>query len=475
MLFGYINKQQDIVDLINNCLINKNGLLNIFSNNSSISLYIEKGYIKGFFSPALEGLSENVKNRTSMLFYYLFETLENPEGFFSFSQNEKESLILLEKPINAEELVLQLHLISHKLKALMDKIITPYAVLKVQEKFEDMETFDGKSLYQILYSTEGDMAELLQRVESLISNGFLDIHQFYNPEVDKRKFVIEYLVKDVESSKINLITIIENLQLSRFTGFLRAVKGINEFEIFYVKGKPIGVYPLNCNIFEFFMNQDASTNVSVISMDAPALNLYMLKYAENWWIKGVGSEFLELGKLIMGIEQSKSTGLLLVHMPSKETYILFDEGKIRGVMEEAEGYLKASTHLKAERPFWVDMAPYEPMENISSTIYLFLINIVYGVLFKHLGYNAEHNLLSYVASSDLFEYDEGSIKYRRKPREEDEVIVGLLSLLLDTGHKVLGQKRLEESIEALLQPYRETFKIMDLEEYIRFPNENPTR
>lgn len=475
MLFGHISKQQDIVDLINNCLINKKGLLNLFSNNSSISLYIEKGYVKGFFSPALEGLSEDIKNKTSMLFYYLFETLENPEGFFSFSQNENERLILLEEPINAEELILQLHLISHKLKALMDKIITPYAVLKAQKNFEDMEAFDGKTLHQILYSTEGNMVELLQKVESLISNGFLDIRQFYNPEVAKHDFTIEYLIKDVESGKINLITIVENLQLSKFTGFLRAVKGINEFEIFYVKGKPIGVYPLNYNIFEFLINPDASVNLSVVSMDASALNLYMLKYSENWWVKGVGNEFLELGKLIMGMEQSKSTGLLLVHMPSKETYVLFDKGRIKGIMEEEEGHLKAYTHLKVERPFWVDMAPYEPMENISSTIYLFLINAVYGVLFKHLGYNAEHNLLSYVASSDLFKYEEGSIKYRRKPKEEDDVVIGLLSLLLDTGHKVLGQKRLEESIEALLQPYGEIFKIMDVEEYVKFSNENPSR
>jgi hypothetical protein len=50
MISGYLSSQQDFVDLINGYLFNKQGVLEIYLKGRSIELYIENGYIKGFYA-----------------------------------------------------------------------------------------------------------------------------------------------------------------------------------------------------------------------------------------------------------------------------------------------------------------------------------------------------------------------------------------------------------------------------------------
>ncbi len=475
MLSGYINTAQDVIDIINSCLINKEGILDFFSNGSFISLYIQKGKVKAFSVPSFEGVSESLKNRTALLFYHLSEVLENPEGFFTFREDTPiENFLNLEQSIQAEELVLQLQLVSQELKNLIDKIITPFAVLKVQKPFEGMEKYDEKSLYEIIGSSEDSIIDTLRKVKELFSQGFLDIHQFYQIDIERNKFLTEYIIKDVEAKKININTILENLQLSKFTGFLKATDQSNEFEMYYVKGKPISLYPINYDFFEFFLNQSNSMHISVISMDATSMSLYMLKHSENRSVNSLQGDFLEVGKVFMGMSRTKSSGLIMLHMPQKKVYILYEEGKMRGMLEEDQGHIKTISQLKLEKPFWMDLIFYEPMGNMGSVVYLFLINLVYGILLKHVS-DVNQSIIGYTASSDLFVYEEGSIKYRRRPKEEDDVILGFLSTLLDIGYRTLGQKKLEEALEISLQPYRDAFKIMDVEEFIKLPNESTSR
>ncbi|QWK18959.1 MAG: hypothetical protein KNN13_05385 [Hydrogenobacter thermophilus] len=473
MLSGYISTAQDVIDVINSCLVNKEGVLDFFSNGSFISLHIQKGHIKGFSVPSLD--TSHVKNRTALLFYHMSEVLENPEGFFTFREDiPSDNFIALEQPLQAEELVLQLQLVSQELKNLIEKIITPFAVLKVQKPFEGMEKYEEKSLYEIIKSSEDSILNTLRKVKELFSEGFLDIHQFYQMDVDRHKLLTEYVIKDVEAKKINLITILENLQLNKFTGLVKATDQSQEFEMYYVKGKPISLYPINYDVFEFFINPNTSMRISVISMDATSMNLYMLRHSENKSMNHLSGDFLEVGKVFMGMSRSKSSGLIVVRMPKKKVNILYEEGKMRGILEEEQAHIKAVSQLRIEKPFWVDLILYEPMGNMASIIYLFLINLVYGILLKHAS-DTLQSIMGQIASSDLFMYEEGSIKYRRRPKEEDDVVLAFLSTLLDIGYRTLGQKKLEEDLEVSLQPYRDVFKIMDVEEFIKFPNESASR
>jgi hypothetical protein len=470
MLSGYINTAQDVIDIINSCLINKEGILDFFSNGSFVSLYVEKGYVKAFSTPNIQ--SGNVRNKTALLFYHMSEVLENPEGVFTFREDKlQENFLILERPLQAEELVLQLQLISTELKSLIEKVITPFAVLKAQRPFEGMERYNEKSLYEIISSSEESILDTLRKVKELLLQGSLDIHQFYNVGEEKEeKLYAEYLIKDVEAKKINLSSILENLQLSRFTGFLKT----QEFELYYVKGKPISLYPVNYNVFEFFLNPNSSMQVNVVSIDATSINLYMLKNSEKKSVNNLPNDFIEVGKVFMGISRSKSSGLITLYTPQRNFHLLYEEGNLRGILQEERGYIKVVSQLKLEKPFWMDLVLYEPMGNMSAVVYLFLINLVYGILLKHAS-DVSQSVMGYVASSDIFLHEEGSIRYRKNPKEEDDAILSFLSTLLDIGYRTLGQKKLEEALESALQPYRDVFKIMDVEEFIKFPDESASR
>jgi hypothetical protein len=75
MISGYLSSQQDFVDLINSYLFNKQGVLEIYLEGRSIELYVENGYIKGFYTET-EGLKAEEINKKSLLLYSLFDILD---------------------------------------------------------------------------------------------------------------------------------------------------------------------------------------------------------------------------------------------------------------------------------------------------------------------------------------------------------------------------------------------------------------
>jgi hypothetical protein len=121
--------------------------------------------------------------------------------------------------------------------------------------------------------------------------------------------------------------------------------------------------------------------------------------------------------------------------------------------------------------FLADLVPFEPMENFLEVMHLLFINAVYGVILKHSNQMVQ-SILYNLSSSDLFKVVEGSIYFRGDPRGRKEEVLGFLSFLLDVGYTILGKKKLEEELENSLHPYRDIFKVLEVEEYARFWNES---
>jgi len=146
---------------------------------------------------------------------------------------------------------------------------------------------------------------------------------------------------------------------------------------------------------------------------------------------------------------------------------LYKKGVLLGIIKEDGEVTKIISKISFEKTGWVDVIFYQPMENIKDTVHLFLLNVLYGILLRHASH-LNHVVLSQLSSSEVLKYQEGTILYRRRPRDEGEAF-SFLQFLLDLSYNVLGQDRFEQELEMALQPYRDILKILRVEEYIKLP------
>ncbi len=465
MISGYLNSKQDLVDLLNGCLSNRVGTLDLFLGVRVVSLYIDKGLIKGFRLG--DGEEVNTQNKRSTLLYHLSEFMEDAKAFFTFREGKKEKFFELEEPFFMEELVLQLQLVHSELKSLMERVITPMAVVKVIKNFGQAEFYNGKSVYQILVNSNTSLAEELRRLKSLFSGGYLDIDQFYSPEPLKEKVKIEYLVKEIEAEKVNFITLLESCHFNNSNGIIQIIGENFEFELYYKKGKLFAVYPCNSEIFDFFLAPKNNSVLNVIEVSENIIDLLTLKHSEERVVNSLSGSFLELGKALVGMGIEAKTGMITIYSEGFKNYIIYRDGHLIGIVEDGLKGLRLVKSLPVDRVEWIDIAIYQPMENIQHVIHQFLINTIYGIILKYAGH-LNHIILSHLASSDLLKYNEGVIVYRRKPKDEREVL-DFLQFLLDFSYRMLGNNRLERELEISLQPYRDILKILKVEEYLKLP------
>jgi hypothetical protein len=150
-------------------------------------------------------------------------------------------------------------------------------------------------------------------------------------------------------------------------------------------------------------------------------------------------------------------------------YFAYDNGALLASLLENEK-LKICNADPYKDGFLVDLIPFEPMENFLEVMHLLFINVVYGVILKHSS-QVVQSISYHLSSSDLFKVVEGSIYFRVNPKGRREEILGFLSFLLDIGYKILSKKKLEEELENSLHPYRDIFKVLEVEEYVEFWNE----
>ncbi|MCS7171196.1 MAG: hypothetical protein NZ851_02650 [Aquificaceae bacterium] len=467
MISGYLNSQQDLVDLLNGCLFNKVGVLDLFLGAETVSLYVERGLIRGFKLGVEE--KQKGKNVKSQLLYHLSEFMESPEAFFTFREGENEPMLELEDPIPVEELVLQLQLVHREIKSIMDRVITPMAIVKVLKSFEKSDFYEGKNVYQILVYNQGSLVEEVRKLKSLFAEGYLDINQFYGPDFPSEETRIEYMMKNVETTKVNLITLLENFQLSKFNGFVEIRRGDFEFNLYYKKGKLFAVYPYNSEIFDFLLNPRDKSYMNVVSVGSGILDLLVLKHSEDKTICGLPANFFEVGKALMGMVLERRTGMLTFYHEDRKNHILYRDGTFVGVVREEDGEIKVVKKVPYNKSGLVDMVFYQPMENIGYVVHQFLINLIYGILLRHAGH-LNQLILTQLSFSDVLKYQDGTILYRKKPTDSEEIF-GFLHFLLDLSYNMLGRGKLERELETVMEPYRDIVKILRVEEYIKLPEQ----
>jgi hypothetical protein len=469
MISGYLSSQQDFVDLINGYLFNKQGVLEIYLEGRSIELYVENSLIKGFYTET-EGLKAEEINKKSLLLYSLFDILDNPGALFSFRNSpQREYHFNLEEPISAEELILQLQLAYQEFKSLLNLIITPYATIRVVKPFENMQNYEGRTfVFAILTSNETLISET-RKLQELFSDGFLDIGQFSPPEVGKNIYGVDYILRDVSMKNVSIFSVLESLMMDKFTGFINIHDNYNNYELYIQKGKPIALYPYNFDFFNLLLTPRADLVMDVVSMPEEIINKFILKHSNRRLISGLLDSFIELGKTFIGIIKSEFTGLLMLQKANERMYFAYENGVLLASLLEGEK-LKTCNADPYRDGFLVDLIPFEPMENFLEVMHLLFINVVYGVILKHSN-QVVQSILYHLSSSDLFKMIEGSIYFRGDPRGRREEILSFLSFLLDIGYKILGKKKLEEELENSLHPYRDLFKVLEIEEYARFWNE----
>lgn len=465
MISGYISSQQELVDLLNGCLFGKVGILDLFLGVDTVSLRIERGLIWGFKLGGEESPPEG--NKKAILLYHLSEFMESPEAFFTFREEEREGMVELEEPLSVEELVLQLQLVCGELKLLIERVITPMAVVKVSKPFQGADFYEGKSVYHILLSSKGSLVEEIRKLNTLFAGGYLDINQFYGPDNVDRRASIEYMMKKVEVGRINLLNLLESLHLSKFDGLVEIAGDNFEFNLYYKKGRLFAVYPYNLEVFDFLLNPRGNTRMSVVSISHWVLEILMLRHAQEKLIGGLPASFLEVGKTLMGMALERKTGMLTLYSGGSKSYVLFKEGVLLCVVREEGGELKVVKKIHYDGAGWVDLVFYQPMENIKYVVYQYLFNLVYGMLLKQ-GGQINPLIFAQLSLSETLKYQEGNIVYRKMPLDEEEAF-GFLQFLLDLSYSVLGRERLERELEMVLEPYRDILKILEVDSYFILP------
>jgi hypothetical protein len=470
MISGYLSSQQDFLDLINGYLFNKQGVLEIYLKGRSIELYIENGYIKGFYV-STEWLKAEEINKKSLLLYSLFDILDNQSALFSFKNSpEREYHFKLEEPISAEELILQLQLAYQEFKFLLNLIITPYATIRVLKPFENMQNYEGRTFVSVILTSNETLTSEIRKLQELLRAGFLDIGQFSTPEAGKKIYEVEYILKDVSIKNVNTFSILESLILSKFTGFINIYDNYNSCELYIQKGKAVALYPYNFDFFDLLLTPRADLVMDVVSMPEEIINKFILKPSNRRLISGLPDIFIELGKTFIGILKSEFTGLLMLQKANERMYFAYDNGVLLASLLAGEK-LKTCNANPYRGGFLVDLICFKPMENFLEVMHLLFINVVYGVILRHSN-QVEQSILYYLSSSDLLKVMEGSIYFRVDPRGRREEILSFLSFLLDVGYKILSKKKLEEELENSLHPYRDIFKVLEVEEYVESWNES---
>ncbi len=474
MISGYIEGSQSLVDILSNILTGKSGVFDLFVNRIFLSMKVKEGFIEAFKCNLLSNLEVSNMNKTNLLIYCFSEIMDNPSGFFTFSKENgnENDYIKLEKELGQDELILQATLANQELKELLKKIISPSAVFRAISNIphEDRDLFEGKNTIEIIGSSPDNIVTTLRKMNAYLVEGKIDIFEFKD-EISyyDKDLEIDYLMEKISIDKINIIAILESMRSSKFSGILRIHLFTSTVDLLYKNGKLHSAYPVDYDVFDFLLNPTKGSTISLVSMNKDALDIYALRYSERRAINNVPNSYIELSKIFMGLSKEKTSALLVINEKKGTTFSFFKEGNLLGFIQEMEdGKLKYKQNLELGDKFYTSLIIKEyDTENISALVYLFMINILFGILLKWSGQKVIGNIIGELLKLDFLKYEEGRIQLKRSPTEEEKTnLIDFLAYLFDLGSYTLGQDKYSQEIELSLHPYKDLFKILNFEEFM---------
>lgn len=465
MFYGYIGDARSLNDILTGLLQGRSGTLELFVNRYFLSLRVEDGLIREFKCD-LNGFKKKV-NAYNLLVYCLAEMLSNPEGFFAFYESADVKGIPLETPVGNDELMIQATVVRKELDHIVDKIISPYAIFRAFERDPETSFFEGKNLIEVIVLSEEPIVSLLRRVKDLLAEGKLDIYEFRESEIAEA-LEIEYMMESVPLKKVNIVTILESLKNGKFSGIARISSQTYTINLFYENGEIFAVYPIDFDVFEFFLSPDRNADLSLVSLDNNVVKFIAMRYLTKPEIDTVSSHFMEISKLFLGLSKYKKNALLLISEKRGDRFIVFKDGKLLMSLMESEGAFRINDSLKFEEPYFVSLYFQKKVDNIASLVYLFMINEVLSIFMKHSPTRTNTIVLREAVRYPFLTFSEGKFHLTKNPgEEEEEKLLSLLSFMLDLGSQEIGEKKQEEELEFQLRPFKDIFKVLDIDKYLK--------
>ena len=467
MFYGYIGDTRSLNDVITGLLQGRTGTLELFVNRYFLSLNVREGLVTEFGCDLPSGGGKKV-NHYNLLIYCLAEMISNPEGFFAFYDEEHRTKALpLENPVGGDELMIQATVVRRELDEIVDRIISPYAIFKVTAGDPRASFYEGKNLIEAISLSREPIIPVVREIKDLLLEGKLDIYEFRESDHQETP-EIDYMMEGVPLKRVNVIAILESLRNSSFSGIAKISSTTYTINLFYENGDMFAVYPVDQDIFEFFLSPDKNAELSLVALDSSIVRFVAMRFLAKPEIDMVSSHFMEVSKLALGLSKHRKDALLLISEKHGDRYIIFKEGKLLMNMVESAGKFRPSDSLKFTEPYFVSLYFYRKVENLASIVYLFMINEVLSVFMKRSPSKMNTLVLREAVRYPFIVLSEGKFHLVKNPGEEEEKgLMTLLSFMLDLGAQEIGEKKQEEELEFQLRPFKDIFKVLNIEKYLK--------
>ncbi len=466
MFYGYIGDSRGLNDVISGLLQGRSGILELFINRFFLALKVRDGVITEFRCE-VGGFSKKNQNSYNLLIYCIAEVLSNPEGFFAFYEGSEEKANPLQTPVGPDELMIQATIVRQELDEIMEKIISPFAIFKAVEKRPEVNFFEGKNIIEAIALSEEPVVSVVRKVRELLQEGNLDIYEFRESELEEG-FEIDYVMEKVPLLKVNIVAILESLKTSGFSGVAKISSPTYTINLFFESGSIFAVYPVDFDIFEFFLSPDKNAELSLLSLDRNVVRFMALRYLGKPDIDTVSSNFMEVSKLFLGLSKFKKDALLLISERRGDRFIVFKEGQLLTSLLESEGVFKITNSLRFEEPYFASLYFYRKTDNIAPLVYIFMINEVLSIFMKYSPSKVGSMILREVVKYPFLTLHEGKLKITKNPDEgEENQILNLLTFILDLCSQEIGEEKQAEELEFQLRPFKDIFRVLEIERFLK--------
>ena len=471
MFYGYIGDSKGLNDVVSSLLQGRSGILELFVNRYFLSMKVKDGVITEFKCDISGFSNKKSVNSYNLLVYCIAEILSNPEGFFAFYEDTRAKGSLIDSPVGSDELMIQATIVRKELDEIMEKVISPYAIFKAEEKNPDLNFFEGKNIVEVIALSEDPIVSVVRKVKELLQEGRLDIYEFREGE-SGHEFEIDYLMEKVPLRKVNIVAILESLKNSNFSGIAKISSPTYTINLFCESGNIFAVYPVDFDIFEFFLSPDRNAELSLVNIDRSIVKFIALRYLAKPDIDTVSSNFMEISKLFLGLSKHRRNALLLISEKRGDRFIVFRDGQLVASLNESEGVFRVTNSLNFEEPYFVSLFFQRKVDNIAPLVYLFMINEVLSVFMKHSPTKINTMVLREVVKYPFLTLQEGKLHLIKNPGEnEEERLLNLLTFILDLCSQEIGEEKQAEELEFQLRPFKDIFKVLDIDKYLKIPQE----